>query len=223
LGLLYSSGTGTTTLTYTNLPHVTIQTGDKLTFSNTGTPTQYTVSSINYTTKQIVFTGTFTATAGNSIYRYRASGSTYPSFSRWTTTLTAASSFTPTTFQLISGSEFLFLNGNQVNDQDYDLVGNTINNFPSTADGLLTIIQFSPNNQGVPNGLPTAVSTFTITGTSVYNYSYTPAYFEIFENGCIVSQGTDYTTATGSYTLVPTPTNNTTVLVQQTYNGSGAA
>jgi hypothetical protein len=223
LGLVYSSGTGTTTLTYTNLPHVTIQAGDKLTFSNTGTPTQYTVSTINYTTKQIVFTGAFTASAGNSVYRYRASGSTYPSFSRWTATLSSATSYTPTTFQIISGSEMLFLNGTVVNDQDYDLTSNTVSNFPATATGNLTVLQWSPNNQGVPNGLPAAVSTFTVTSQSVYNFNYTPAYFELFANGCYYDQGADYTTATGSYTLVPTPTNNTTILVQQTFNASGAA
>ena len=223
LGILYSSGTGTTTLTYSNLPHQIINAGDKLTFSNTGTPTQYTVSTINYVTKQIVFTAAFTATAGAIVYRYRASGATYPSFSRWTATLTAASSYTPTTFQLVSGSEFLFLNGTQVNDADYDLVTNTINNFPATATGNFTIIQFAPNNQGVPNGLPVAASTFTISGTANYTYSYTPAYFEIFANGTYYKQGTDYTTSSGLYTLVPTPTNNTTVLVQQTFNASGAA
>jgi hypothetical protein len=223
LGLLYSSGTGTTTLTYTNLPHQLINVGDILTFANTGSPTQYTVSSINYTTKQIVFTAAFTATAGNSIYRYRAALSTYPSFSRFTATLTAASSFTPTTYQLISGSELLFLNGTIVNDQDYDLVGNTINNFPSTATGNFTIIQFAPNNQGVPNGLPTAVSTFTVTSQAVYSYSYDPLYFELSGNGCYYDHAVDYLTATGSYTLVPTPNNNTTVLVQQSYNGTGAA
>lgn len=223
LGLLYSSGTGTTTMTYTNLPHATVQVGDKITFTNTGSPTQYTVSSINYTTQQIVFTGAFTATAGNLVYRYRAVNSTYPSFSRWTATLTAASTYTPTTFQLVSGSEILFLNGTVVNDQDYDLVGNTINNFPSTVSANLTIIQFSPNNQGVPNGLPAAVSTFTVSGTPNYIFSYTPNYFEVYGNGCYYLQGTDYTTATGLYTLVPTPTNNTTVLVQQTFNGAGVA
>lgn len=223
LGVLYSSGTGTTTLTYSNLPHATVQVGDKLTFSNTGTPTQYTVSTINYVTKQIVFTAAFTATAGNSVYRYRASGATYPSFSRFTATFTAASTYTPTTFQLVSGSEFLFLNGTQVNDQDYDLVSNTINNFPNTATGNFTIIQFSPNNQSVPNGLPASTSTYTVNGTPNYIFSYTPNYFEIYGNGCYYDQGTDFTTAAGSYTLVPTPTNNTTVLVQQTFNGAGVA
>jgi len=223
IGILYSSGTGTTTLTYTNLPHFTIEAGDTLTFSNTGTPTSYTVSTINYVTKQIVFTATFTATAGNSIYRKIASGDTYRSFSRWTSTLTSATTYTPTTFQLVSGSEFLFLNGTVVNDQDYDLLSNTINNFPVAATGNFTVIQWNPNNQGVPNGLPTSVTTYTVTGAPVYSFSYTPAYFDLYGNGCYYIQGTDYTTATGSYTLVPTPTNNTTVLVQQTFNAVGVA
>jgi hypothetical protein len=222
-GIDYSSGTGTTTVTYINLPHFTIEAGDVLTFSNSGSPTQYTVVSINYVTKEIVFTGTFTATAGSAIYRRIAASTTYRSFSRFTATLTAASTFTPTTFQLVSGREFLFLNGTVVNDQDFDLVGNTINNFPANADGNLTIIQFIPDNLGVPNGLPTSVTAFTSNGVSVYSYSYIAAYFEIYANGCLYVQGTDYTTAVGSYTLIPTPTNNTTVLVQQTFDGAGAA
>jgi hypothetical protein len=278
-GIDYSSGTGTTTLTYTNLPHFTIFAGDILTFGNTlgtttitagsfvigttyqitalgstptnfvaigaasntvgvvfkatgagtgnGTavtaPAEFTVSTINYVTKQIVFTAAFTASAGNAVYRKIASGSTYRSFSRFTNTLTAASTFTPTTFQYVSGSELLFLNGTIVNDQDYDLVGNTINNFPATASGNLTTIQWSPNLSGVPNGLPTSVTTYTINGVPLYSYSYTAAYFDLYGNGCLYVQGTDYTTGAGSYTLVPTPNNNTTILVQQTFDAVGAA
>jgi len=222
-GMNYSSGTGTNTLTYTDLPHYTIQAGDLLTFANSGTPTTYTVSSINYVTKQIVFTGTFTATAGDPIYRKILITSTYAAFSRWTETLTAASSFTPTTFQLISGFEMLFLNGTVVNDQDYDLTANTINTFPASASGNLTIIQWAYSNQGVAIGSPTAVTTYTSNGVAVYSFSYTPAYFNLYGNGCLYVQTSDYTTATGSYTLVPTPTNNTTVLFQQTFNGQGAA
>ena len=222
-GMNYSSGTGTTTLTYINLPHFTIFAGDVLTFSNVGSPTQYTVSTINYVTKQIVFTAAFTATAGSEVYRRIASGATYRSFSRFTNTLTAASSFTPTTFQLISGSEQFFLNGTIVNDQDYDLVANTVNNFPSNATGNFTTIQFAPNNLGVPNGVPQAVTTYTSNGVAVYSYSFTPAFFELYGNGCYYIQGTDYTTSVGSYTLIPTPNNNTTVLVQQTFDAVGAA
>lgn len=221
--LLYSSGTGTTTLTYTNNPVFTIQAGDKLTFANTGTPTQYTVSSVNYVTKQIVFTVAFTASAGNAIYRYIASGATYPSFSRWTATFSSTTSYTPTTFTFASGSELLFLNGNQVGDPDYDLVSGAVTNFPAASTGNFTVIQFIPNNQGVPNGLPTLVTAYTVNGQAAYAFSYTPAYFELFGNGCYYIQGSDYTTSTGSYTLIPTPNNNSTFLNQQTYNGAGAA
>lgn len=225
MDIAYSSGSGTNTLTYSSLPSQLINAGDILTFANTGSPTQYTVSSINYTTKQIVFTTTFTATAGNSVYRYRALGSTYRSISRWDVSLSAASSYTPTTFQVVSGAELLFLNGTVVNDQDYDLVGNTINNFPSTATGNLTIIQFAHNNLGVPNGSPSVISTYTVNGQPTYSFSYDSSAFELYGNGCLYvpGAGKDYQTATGTYTLNPTPTNNTTVLSQQSFSRTGAA
>jgi hypothetical protein len=152
-------------------------------------------------------------------------GSTYRSISRWDVTLTAASSYTPTQFQVVSGAELLFLNGTLVNDQDYDLVSNTINNFPSTATGNLTIIQFAHNNLGVPNGSPSVISTYTVNGQSVYSFSYDPDAFELYGNGCLYvpGAGKDYVTATGTYALNPTPTNNTTVLSQQTFSRTGAA
>jgi len=225
LDIAYASGTGTNTLTYSNLPSQIINPGDVLTFANTGTPTQYTVSSINYATKQIVFTTTFTATAGNSVYRYRALGSTYRSFSRWDVSLSAAATYSPTDFQIVSGAEVLFLNGTIVNDQDYDLASNVVNNFPSVATGNLTIIQFAHNNFGVPNGSPSLISTNTVTGQATYSFSYDPLAFELYQNGCLAvpGAGNDYTTATGTYTLSPTPTNNTTVLSQQTFSRTGAA
>jgi hypothetical protein len=207
------------------LPIATIANGDKLTFSNAGTPTQYTVSTINYATKQIVFTTTFTASSGNIVYRARALGSTYPSFSRWEATLTAASTYTPTEFQISSGAELLFLNGTIVNDQDYDLASNTVNNFPSVATGNLTIIQFTHNNFGVPCGSPALATTNTVNGQAVYSFSYDPLAFELYLNGCLGTTGAtnDYTTGTGTYTLVTTPTNNITTLSQQTFSRTGAA
>jgi hypothetical protein len=223
MDIAYASGTGTNTLTYSNLPSQIISAGDVLTFANTGSPTQYTVSSINYSTKQIVFTTTFTATAGNSVYRYRALGSTYRTFSRWDVSLSAAATYSPTDFQIISGAEIFFLNGTIVNDQDYDLSSNVINNFPSTATGNLTIIQFAHNNFGVPSGSPALISTNTVNGQAVYSFSYDPLAFELYLNGCIGVSGSDYTTATGTYTLIPTPDNNTTILSQQTFSRTGAA
>jgi hypothetical protein len=223
MDIAYASGSGTNTLTYSNLPSQIISAGDVLTFANTGSPTQYTVSSINYSTKQIVFTTTFTATAGNSVYRYRALGSTYRTFSRWDVSLSAAATYSPTDFQIISGAEVFFLNGTIVNDQDYDLSSNVINNFPSTTTGNLTIIQFAHNNFGVPSGSPALISTNTINGQAVYSFSYDPLAFELYLNGCIGVSGSDYTTATGTYTLIPTPDNNTTILSQQTFARTGAA
>jgi hypothetical protein len=225
MDIAYSSGSGTNTLTYSNLPSQIINPGDVLTFANTGSPTQYTVSTINYTTKQIVFTTTFTATAGNSIYRYRALGSTYRTFSRWDIPLSAVSTYSPTTFQIVSGAEILFINGTIVNDQDYDLASNVLNNFPSTVTGNLTIIQFAHNNFGVPSGSPSLISTYTVNGQSVYTFSYDADAFELYENGCLAvpGAGKDYSTATGTYTLTPTPTNNITVLSQQTFSRTGAA
>lgn len=222
LNIYFASGT--TTITYTGLPYQLINVGDKITFASTGSPTQYTVSSVNYTAKTITFTGAVSGViAGATIYRYRAAASTYPSFSRYSTTLTAASSYTPTDYSLRSGYELLFLNGTIVNDQDYDLVGNTINNFPAVATGFLTIIQWAENNQTVANGLPTNVATNTVNGQAIYPFSYDANYFELYNNGLLFKTGSDYTTATGSYTLVPASNSNLSLLVQQTFNGSGVA
>jgi hypothetical protein len=171
-----------------------------------------------------VFTTTFTATAGAYIYRYRAANAAFPSFSRYTTTLTAASSYLPTTFQIYSGGEVLFLNGDLVNDQDYDLVAGTIGNFPAIASGNLTIFQFALNNFGVPNGSPAIVSTSTVVGQTNYIFDYNPLAFELYNQGLLQFAGTDFTATTGtSYTLATSPTTTTNILSQQTFDRTGAA
>jgi hypothetical protein len=223
LGMLYLSGSGTTVCTYNNLPYQTIAAGDKLTFSNSGTPTQYTVSSVDYNTKQITFSGNFTSTAGAPIYRARAVSATYPSFSRWTVSISSASLLIPTTFQLVSGYELIFLNGTIVNDQDYDLIGGEITNFPDVATGNLTIIQFASNNLGVANGSPAIVSTNTVNGQDAYPFTYNPDSFELYNTGVLQVAGVDYTTPSGGFVLSTTPTYNTNVLSQQTFNRNGAA
>lgn len=223
LGILYASGSGTATVTFSNLTHQLINAGDQLAFANTGAPTLYTVSSVNYATSQITFTTTFTATAGDIIYRYRAAATGYPAFSRFSATVSGASTYTPTEWQFVSGSEVIFLNGVIVNDQDYDLVANTINNFPSTITGDLQIFQFAPSNLGTPAGLNALSTINTAIGVSSYNYSYDPDAFELYNNGCLMVMGTDFTTASGSYTLAVTPTSNINVLNQQTFDRTGAA
>lgn len=206
-----------------NMPYQLINAGDKLTFSNTGSPTQYTVSSVNYTTREITFTGAVTTSVGNTIYSYRAASSSYPVFSRFETNLTNASSYTPTEWAFNSGYEIPFMNGTIVPDQDYDIVGNTYSNLPSTATGKLSIIQFSGNNTTTPTGTPVNIITFTNVGQTNYSFSFTSGALNIYANGVLYQGSVDYTSTPGSYTLTNTPNNNITVLQQQSFARAGAA
>ena len=175
-------------------------------------------------------TGTVTlgtgATVGDiiTIISMKSSNSStgvYASFTRNTTTLTNASSYTPS-FTLNSGYELLFLNGTVVNDQDYDIVGGDITNFPAVASGLLTVIQFSQNNLNLPNGNPQNILINTIIGQVLYSFSFDVNAFNLYQNGVILLQGTDYTTATGTYTLTNTPNTILNILQQQTFQRTGA-
>ena len=220
------SSVATTVVTYSSgtLPYQDIVAGDIHTFTTSGTPTQYTVSAWNPATRQITYTTTVTGvTAGDTIYQYRSSGMSYRPFSRFTTTLSSASSYTPTTWTLHSGYEKIFLNGTSVNDQDYDISGGSINNFPATATGLLTIIQFNDNNQTVPIGNQTSTAINTIVGTSIYNYNFNPDAFELYNNGALQVLTDDYTLGSTSYTLTTTPTTTLNILQQTTYTRTGAA
>jgi hypothetical protein len=205
------------------MPYQLIRAGDIMTFSNSGTPTQYTVSSVNYGTATITFTTSPTGlTAGDPIYTYRASGSSYPVFSRFETTLTSASTYTPTTWQFNSGFELPFLNGTVVPDQDYDIVGNTYTNMPAISSGILTIIQLSGNNTTTPTGTMQNVITYTTAGLIFYSFNFTSGALGIYANGVLYQGGVDYTTSTNSYTLTNTPTSSF-ILQQQTFARAGAA
>ena len=206
-----------------NMPYQYINAGDKMTFANTGSPTQYTVSSVNYTTREITFTGAVTASAGANIYTYRGSSSSYPVFSRFEADLSSASSYTPTTWAFDSGYELPFMNGTAVPDQDYDIVANTYTNMPSTATGKLVIIQFSANNTTTPTGTPVNVVVYTEIGQDNYSFSFVSGALNIYANGVLYKTGVDYTTATNSYTLANIPDNNITVLQQQSFARAGAA
>ena len=204
------------------MPYQYINAGDLMTFSNSGTPTTYTVSTVNYTTRTITFTGAITASIGNAIYTYRASGSSYPVFSRYETTLTSTSSYTPTTWQFNSGFELPFFNGTVVPDPDYDIVGNTYTNMPAVSSGLLTIIQFSGNNTTTPTGTGQNVITYTSSGQAYYSFNFTTGSLGIYANGVLYKDTTDYTAGTNSYTLTNTPTSSY-ILQQQTFARAGAA
>ena len=205
------------------LPFQLINVGDQLSFTNVGTPTLYTVTGINYTTRQITFSGAVTASVGDSIFNYRASGASYPVFSRYEVDLTSASSYTPTEWAFESGYEIPFMNGTIVPDQDYDIVGNTYTNLPSITTGKLVIIQFSGNNTTTPTGTPVNIIAFTNNGQASYSFNFTSGALNIYANGVLYKTGIDYTTATNSYTLANTPNNNITVLQQQSFARAGAA
>jgi hypothetical protein len=221
---LVVSSVATNVVTYstTYLPTQEINVGDVMTFTNTGTPTQYTVSAVNYTTRQITFSTTVTSvSAGAIIYQYRAASSAYRPISRWTVNLSNESNYTPTEWAFASGAEKLFLNGTAVNDQDYDLTG--ILSFIQNVSGLLTIIQFAPNILTTPIGASSSVATNTIVNQTNYNFSFDANAFELYFNGSLLDRGSDYTTSSGSYALTITPDTSLTTMQQVTYQRTGAA
>jgi hypothetical protein len=218
-----SVATNVVTYDSAQLPYQYINIGDKMTFSNSGTPTQYTVTGINYTTRQITFSAAVTGvSAGYPIYTYRASSSSYPVFSRYEITLTNASAYTPTQWAFNSGYELPFYNGTVVPDADYDIVGNTYTNIPATSSGLLTIIQFSGNNTTTPTGTMQNVPIYTTVGQSGYSFNFTSGALNIYANGVLYETGVDYTPFTNSYNLANTPTVSFLVQ-QQTFARAGAA
>lgn len=205
------------------MPYQTINAGDIMTFSNSGSPTQYTVSTVNYSTKTITFTTSVTGVvAGSNIYTYRASGAGYPAFSRFEADLTTVSSYTPTLWQFNSGYELPFYNGTVVPDADYDIVGNTYTNIPAVSSGKLVIIQFSGNNTTTPTGTMQNVNIYTNIGQSGYSFNYVSNALNLYANGVLYETGVDYTEAANSYTLTNTPTSNY-LIQQQTFARAGAA
>jgi hypothetical protein len=150
-------------------------------------------------------------------------GVSYASFTRNIIDVSSSSTVVPP-FTLTSGYELLFMNGAIMPEQDYDIVGGNITNFPSPITGKMTVIQWSPNNLSVPNGTPVNVSINTIVGQDTYTFSFTTGALNIFMNGLLLLLGTDYTTTgTNSYTLATVPSTILTNMVNQTFARAGAA
>lgn len=176
-------------------------------------------------------TGTVTLTVGAtlgdivqiiSVNAQNVTPAYYAPLTRNVTTLTNASAYTASGFTLNSGYELLFLNGTVMNEQDYDITGQTITNFPDITNGLLTVIQFVPNNLGTPAGTPVNILVNTIVGQSTYPFNYDPNAINIYANGVLYEQGVDFTTGTGVYYLGTAPTTSLTTLFQQTFARTGA-
>ena len=147
----------------------------------------------------------------------------YASFSRNIIDITTPTSTVVPGFTLNSGYELLFTNGAVMSDTDYDIVAGNITNFPSPITGKMTVIQWAANNLGVPNGTPVNISINTVVGQTTYTFSYTTGALNIFMNGLLLLLGTDYTTASGSYTLTNTPTTTLNEILQQSFARAGAA
>lgn len=197
-------------------------TGQCLVFSNGCLldTTEYTDSLTTVTLGTGAVTGTII-----TVISFKSSSTTtgvYPSFTRNTVDLTNVNSYTASGFTLTSGYEFIFINGTVLNELDYGINDQTISDFPSNMTGKMTIIQWSPDNLNQPNGFPNNIVAFTVVGQTVYSYSYDVNAFNLYSNGVILLQGTDYTTASGNYVLAVTPDTNSTVMVQQTFARTGA-
>jgi len=150
-----------------------------------------------------------------------SSSTTYNSFSRNSASLSNVGSYTASGFTLVSGNELLFLNGLVVNAQDYNISGQTIS-FVNSVSGDLQIIQWTNNNQGQPNGNPSNADIYTIVGQATYTFAYNPLAFNLYNNGVLLLETVDYSVTTGSYTLSQTPTSNLNILVEQSFNRTGA-
>ena len=216
----------TNTVTYSGLPWQTIEAGDLLCFSNTGSPTTYTVSTVNNITKVITFTGTISgATAGLTIYRYRAAGSTYRPWSRFSATVTELTTGTPTEFALNNGYEMLYVNGCQFNEIDYDITSGALTGFPAAVTGNMTVIQWNQNNLGVPCSNVVSTITYSVAGATAYAYSSNPLAMEISANGMLLAKGAgyDYTATATNWILSTAFPDNLTLINQQTFARDGAA
>lgn len=216
----------TNTVTYSGAPFQIIAVGDLLCFANTGTPTTYAVQSINTTTKVITFTTTIAgATAGLTIYRYRAAGATYRPWSRYTQAVTAVSSLTPTTWAVNSGYEEIFVNGAGFNEIDYDIVSGTLTGFPAAITGNFTLIQWNQNNLGVPCSNIVNTVTYSVAGALAYTYASNPLAMEIYANGALLAKGSgyDYTATSTNWILASAFPTSATLINQQTFARDGAA
>jgi hypothetical protein len=182
-------------------------------YTDTGGSTGTVTLSVGAATGDII-----TITSFRSV---NAGTGTYASFTLNNATLTNQATYTASGYTLNTGYELLFLNGTIVNAQDYDISGQDIT-FIGNASGNLEVLQWTPNNLGVANGTPVNIDAFTIIGQTIYPFSFNINAFNLFSNGVLFKQGTDYTTATGTYTLSNTPDNITTIMVQQTFARTGA-
>ena len=218
--------TAGTTVTYDGLPFQSLSAGDELTFSNEGTPTVYTIDTVNMTTKTITFTTTPTeATVGDEIYIFTAEDTEYSPYVRYEFDVTNINSLTPTLIGVRSGFEQIYVNGAQLNEIDFDLTDNTFSGFPSPVTGKIELIVFAPNNLGIPCSNITNTVVYSGNGTLTYNFPNNPLAMQVYANGALLAKGSgkDYIPNNSGYNLVTAINNNFTLLNQQTFARIGDA
>ena len=211
---------------YNGLPFQELVAGDQLTFTNTGTPTVYTIATVNMTTKTLTFTVTPTGVAiGDPIYIFTAENAAYKPFYRYTFDVSAITSYTSTILGIQSGFEQIYVNGSQFNEIDYDLTDNTFSGFPSPLTGKVDLIVFAPNNLGVPCSNITNTTAYSVNGAVTYTFANNPLAMQVYANGSLLVKGSgrDYIPNASAYNLVIAYDNNFTLLNQQTFSRVGAA
>lgn len=225
LGIAIASSTSNS-ITYSQETYQIVNVGDLLCFSNTGTPTTFTVQTIDAINNLITFTTTITgATTSLPIYRFRAAGSTYRPWSRYTTTLTAASTYTPNYWGVNNGFEAPYCNGVAFNDIDYDIVSGAFTGFPASVTGNFTVIQYAANNLGVPACNIVNTITYSVANALAYTFASNPLSMEVYANGILLAKGAgyDYTATATNWLLSTAFPNSSTLLTQQTFARDGAA
>jgi hypothetical protein len=181
------------------------------------------VSSVNYNTKQITFTTTVAAIDNQVIYRFRGAGLPYTAFSRWDVDLVAQTEYTPDTFYIPNGFEYLHINGVSLNEIDYDYAAGTLNGFPGTITGRFSIIVFAASNTGQPISQQTNTIIYSVNGQTVYSFNSNPLSLLLYANGALFATGTEYTATANDYTLITAFSNDVTLINQQTFARIGAA
>ena len=73
------------------------------------------------------------------------------------------------------------------------------------------------------NGTPINVVTNSVIGQDTYPFSYVANALNIYQNGILLDEGTDYTAGFGDYVLANVPTDVNQILLQQTFDRTGAA
>jgi len=214
--------------TYAQPPIQIITAGMNIAFTSDATAGYYTVTAIDYATKQITVSTNLPAEidlVGKAVYLHRQASESYPAFGRVSVDVASITSLTPTEFYVRNGFEQVYVNGVQFNEIDYDLKNNTFSGFPSPVTGNVELTVFSANNLNIPCSNITNSVTYSVSGQAVYPFTANPLAMEVYANGISLVEGTsyDYIADTIAYTMLIPFTNNNTLLNQQTFARDGAA